>query len=108
MLWLLHSYMFFRAVQEGAHLFQGVTDSTMAHGEGWQYIQLGRFVERTDALVRLIGTHFTGLQNSLDQSVENEEYLEWVGLLNPAPPLKRIAKHTRLNSGLYASLSFFC
>src|SRR5271166_5612145 len=27
--WLLHSHVFFRAVQEGAHLFQGVTDSTM-------------------------------------------------------------------------------
>ncbi|MGA8152711.1 MAG: alpha-E domain-containing protein [Terriglobales bacterium] len=79
--WLLHSYIFFRAVQEGAHLFQGVTDSTMTHGEGWQYIQLGRFVERTDALARLIGTHFTWLHNSLDQAVESEEYLEWVGLL---------------------------
>jgi hypothetical protein len=52
---------FFRAVQEGAHLFHGVTDSTMSHGEGWQYIQLGRFVERTDALARLIGAHFCRL-----------------------------------------------
>ena len=46
--WMLKSHVFFRAVQEGAHLFQGVTDSTMSHGEGWQYIQLGRYVERTD------------------------------------------------------------
>src|SRR5271154_6039392 len=59
--WLLHSYVFFRAVQEGAHLFQGVTDSTMSHGEGWQYIQLGRYVERTDSLARLIGTYLTKL-----------------------------------------------
>jgi uncharacterized alpha-E superfamily protein len=55
--WLLNSHIFFRAVQEGAHLFHGLTDSTMSHGEGWQYIRLGRFVERTDALARLIGTH---------------------------------------------------
>ncbi len=40
---------FFRAVQEGAHLFQGVTDSTMSHGEGWQYIQL-RTLCRADRL----------------------------------------------------------
>ena len=58
--WLLHTHVFFRAMQEGSHLFQGVTDSTMSHGEGWQYIQLGRFVERTDELARLIGTHFGG------------------------------------------------
>lgn len=79
--WMLHSYVFFRAVREGAHLFQGVTDSTMSHGEGWHYIQLGRFVERTDAVARLIGAHFHRLPRPLDQPVESEEYLEWVGLL---------------------------
>lgn len=90
--WLLHSHVFFRAVQEGAHLFQGLTDSTMAHGEGWQYIQLGRFVERTDALARLIGTHFTWLHNSLDQAVESEEYLEWVGLLKSCAAFEAYCK----------------
>ena len=81
--WLLHSYVFFRAVQEGAHLFHGVTDSTMSHGEGWQYIQLGRYVERTDAVARLIGAYFSRLscRPRSDQAVESEEYLEWVGLL---------------------------
>src|ERR1022692_3964846 len=40
---LADSHAFFRSVQDGAHLFQGITDSTMSHGEGWHYIQLGRF-----------------------------------------------------------------
>jgi uncharacterized alpha-E superfamily protein len=44
----------------------GVTDSTMSHGEGWQYIQLGRFVERTDAVARLIGAYFSRLAIPLD------------------------------------------
>src|SRR5260370_35135830 len=56
--WILNSNELFRAVQEGAHLFQGVTDATMSHGEGWQYIQLGRYVERTNTLAALMGTHF--------------------------------------------------
>jgi uncharacterized alpha-E superfamily protein len=79
--WLLHSYVFFRAVRDGAHLFHGVTDTTMSHGEGWQYIQLGRYVERTDAVARLIGAYFSRLRYSADQAVESEEYLEWIGLL---------------------------
>jgi uncharacterized alpha-E superfamily protein len=79
--WLLHSYVFFRAVRDGAHLFHGVTDSTMSHGEGWQYIQLGRYVERTDAVARLIGAYLNRLPYLPDQAVESEEYLEWVGLL---------------------------
>ena len=90
--WLLHSHVFFRAVQDGAHLFHGVTDSTMAHGEGWQYIQLGRFVERTDALARLIGTHFARLPHSLDTAVESEEYLEWVGLLKSCAAFEAYCK----------------
>src|ERR1700678_3707009 len=90
--WLLHSYVFFRAVREGAHLFQGVTDSTMSHGEGWQYIQLGRFVERTDAVARLIGAYFSRLPYSHDLPVESEEYLEWVGLLKSCAAFEAYCK----------------
>ncbi len=90
--WQLNSHMFFRAVQEGTHLFHGVTDSTMSHGEGWQYIQLGRFVERTEALARLIGTHFRRLAVPLDQAVEHEEYLEWVGLLKSCAAFEAYCK----------------
>jgi uncharacterized alpha-E superfamily protein len=97
--WLLHSYVFFRAVRDGAHLFHGVTDSTMSHGEGWQYIQLGRFVERTDMVARLIGTYLRHLPdsmaNALDQTVESEEYLEWVGLLKSCAAFEAYCKkHT--------------
>jgi uncharacterized alpha-E superfamily protein len=79
--WLSHSHQFFRSVQDGANLFHGLADATMSHGEGFHYIQLGRYVERTDALTRLIGTHFNRVPRPLDQPVESEEYLEWVGLL---------------------------
>ena len=78
---LLESHVFFRTVQEGAHLFQGITDSTMSHGEGWHFIQLGRYVERTNGLAGLIGTHFSRLANPSDLAVEGADYLEWVGLL---------------------------
>jgi uncharacterized alpha-E superfamily protein len=113
------SYAFFRAVQDGAHLFQGVTDSTMSHGEGWHYIQLGRFVERTDAVARLIGTHFNRLPHALDQAVESEEYLEWVGLLKSCAAFQayckahtaelrplRVAEFLLLNPGFPHSVRF--
>ncbi len=37
---------FLQQVMEGVHQFQGVSDSTMSHGEGWQFIQVGRYIER--------------------------------------------------------------
>jgi uncharacterized alpha-E superfamily protein len=79
--WILHSQLFFRSVQDGAHLFQGLTDSTMSHGEGWYYIQLGRYVERTHALAALIGTQFSRISEPVERAVESDGYLEWVGLL---------------------------
>ncbi len=79
--WMLKSHGFFRTVQEAAHLFQGIADGTMSHGEGWQYIQLGRYLERTDTLASLMGTHFKRLVHPVDQAVESVEYLEWLGLL---------------------------
>jgi uncharacterized alpha-E superfamily protein len=49
---------FLREVREGSLLFQGITDSTMNHGEGWQFIQLGRYLERAVSVARLIDVHF--------------------------------------------------
>lgn len=93
--WVLRSHAFFQLVQEGAHLFQGVTDATMSHGEGWQYIQLGRYIERTDTLAKLMTTHFARITHLLDQAVENPEYLEWVGLLRGCTAFEAYCKaHT--------------
>ena len=88
----LNAHGFYRAVQEGAHLFQGVTDTTMSHGQGWHYIQLGRYVERTDALATVIGTHFSFLPHFVNQAVESEEYLEWVGLLKSCAAFEAYCK----------------
>lgn len=43
-----------RAVIDGVHLVEGITDATMGHGEGWQYLQAGRFVERAVATATLL------------------------------------------------------
>src|SRR5580698_8368908 len=64
---------FLRAIQDGAHSFQGITDSTMTHGEGWQFIQAGRYLERAVSLARLVGVHF---QEFYAQRSELEP-LEW-------------------------------
>jgi len=90
--WILHSQLFFRGALEGAHLFQGVTDSTMSHGEGWQYIQLGRFVERTHGLATLIGTHFRKFTQPWEYTIDTDEYLEWVGLLKDCAAFEAYCK----------------
>jgi len=93
--WILRSHDFFLSVLEGAYLFHGITDATMSHGEGWQFIQLGRYVERADTLTTLLETHFLRMTGNLEGPVEGAEYLEWVGLLGGCVALEAYCKaHT--------------
>jgi uncharacterized alpha-E superfamily protein len=79
---------FLQAVKEGAHLFQGITDSTMAHGEGWQFIQAGRSLERASALSILLGVHF---REFFGRGSEPEP-LEWIGLLRSCTAFEAYCK----------------
>jgi uncharacterized alpha-E superfamily protein len=92
---ILKSHDFFFLVLEGAYLFHGITDATMSHGEGWQFIQLGRYVERADTLTTLLETHFHRMTLPVEKPVEGAEYLEWVGLLRDCVALEAYCKaHT--------------
>jgi uncharacterized alpha-E superfamily protein len=66
---------------EGVHLFQGVTDSTMGHGEGWHFIQLGRYLERASATVKLLSVYPAAFWQHTERAPNSTDYLEWIGLL---------------------------
>jgi uncharacterized alpha-E superfamily protein len=72
---------FLNAVKDGSMLFQGITDSTMNHGEGWQFIRLGRCMERCVATAALLDAHFREFLRPPDALGEAADPLEWVGLL---------------------------
>jgi len=72
---------FLQAVISGAQLFHGVTDSTMNHGEGWHFIQIGRYIERAVASVKLLNVYVEEFWAHPERAMEGTEYLEWIGLL---------------------------
>lgn len=72
---------FLPTIIDGVHLFQGVTDTTLSHGEGWQFLQVGRFLERASATAKLLDIYQRDVFTQLDDSVDAYEYLEWIGLL---------------------------
>ena len=63
---------FLLSVDEGVHLFHGITDSSMSHNEAWQFIQIGRFLERATNTAILLDVHFRH---------HSHHHLEWIGLL---------------------------
>lgn len=72
---------FFREVKEGAQLFQGLTDSTMIHNEGWHFLQLGRYIERASYNAHFLDVQFRDLERSKDYPLIAEDFMDWVGLL---------------------------
>lgn len=76
---LRNHYEFFQQLRETSQLFQGITDSSMLHGEAWEFIQLGKFIERADKTSRVLDEEYhilrhAGLQAHLDT-------MEWTAVL---------------------------
>ena len=69
------------SVVDGIHLFKGVSDTTMIHGQGWQFIRLGRYLERADATATLLEVYQPDLFQPNEQDHSGYQYLELVGLL---------------------------
>src|SRR6202789_4161464 len=83
---------FLQQVMEAVHQFQGVSDSTMSHGEGWQFIQIGRYIERASATAMLLEAYHEDLWQHNDRIPEGNEYLEWMGLLRSATAFEAYCK----------------
>jgi len=72
---------FFNHIVQGAQLFQGITDSTMSHNEGWYFLQLGRYLERANYNAHFLDVQFRVLQQSPDYPLIANDFMDWVGLL---------------------------
>ena len=74
-----------RVIVEGVHLFAGVTDATMGHGEGWQYLQAGCFLERAASTATLLDAF---LIDAGDASRAALDQADWVALLRSCSALE--------------------
>lgn len=78
-------------VIEGKLLFQGITDATMGHGEGWHYLQVGRFLERADATAALLDVHFKNAGPGGRGA--HASHQELIGLLRSCAALEAYCRH---------------
>jgi uncharacterized alpha-E superfamily protein len=92
-IWHAGLHQFFANVKEGVHLFQGITDATMSHSEGWHFIRVGRFLERASATAALLDVHFQALlETQQSDTIESLDYLGWVGLLKSCASFEAYCK----------------
>src|SRR5262249_41006764 len=72
---------FCQAVECASHLFQGACDAALMHDEGWQFIQVGKFLERAEKTLRILDVQyrvFGGPNEDCDPAVAN---WHWVAVL---------------------------
>lgn len=81
-----------RAVIDGVRLFKGITNGTMSHGEGWQYLQVGHYLERSNATASLL-TLFVPGSTSATAMTEPRDQVEWVTLLEACSALEAYCRY---------------
>ena len=121
-IWHAEPHKFLNSVKEKIYLFQGITDGTMSHSEGWHFIRFGRFLERTMATAALLDTHFSiFLTEQIEYESEPLDYLSWVELLRSCASFEayckvytaalrpaQIAEFLLLNAEAPRSIRFAC
>lgn len=91
-IWNAQPHDFFQMVKWGTHLFQGVSDSTMNHGEGWHFIKVGRFIERASNTAALLKVHLNDEPGDHQQATSTDQYLNWVSLLRSCTAFEAYCK----------------
>jgi uncharacterized alpha-E superfamily protein len=72
---------FCRQVRMACHLFQGISQGTMSRNEAWQFIALGRRLERADKTTRLLDVKYFILLPSLEDVGTPYDDIQWSAVL---------------------------
>ena len=72
---------FYRQVMLSSMLFQGLTDQTQPHDQGWQFTQLGKYLERVDVTCRIIETKFSILRSADNLLAGAMRNIHWMAVL---------------------------
>lgn len=83
---------FYRSLVDSLHSFQGVTDATMNHGEGWQFLQVGKFLERADSTSRVLDIKYHILLPLGEQVGGNVDITQWMAVLRSCSAMEAFLK----------------
>lgn len=82
-------YEFFDKIRHGSQAFQGITNETMTHGEAYEFIQIGKHLERADKTVRIIDVKYASV-NQLREGPESS--LQLIAMLRSCSAFEAFRK----------------
>lgn len=87
---------FYRHIVDYSHQFHGTTDATLTHGEGWNFLQIGKHLERADASSRILDLKYHILLPGDEQVGGNLDTVQWQAVLKSCSALEAYRKiHNR-------------
>ncbi len=73
-------HRFCDAIRSGSHGFHGVTDATLPHDEGWEFLRIGWGLERSEMTARLVDAQYYNLYVTTEQLSANDNH-QWMAVL---------------------------
>jgi uncharacterized alpha-E superfamily protein len=92
MLALEEPHRFFKIIQMRSHLFTGLMDSTMSHGEAWNFARIGMMIERADKTSRILDVKYFMLLPQADLVNTPIDNIQWTAVLKSASAFEMFRK----------------
>jgi uncharacterized alpha-E superfamily protein len=86
---------FYRHVVDHSHQFHGSTDATVTHGEGWHFLQVGKYLERADSVSRILDLKYHMLLPTGERVGGTVDTVQWQAVLKSCSAFEAYRKiHT--------------
>ena len=82
----------FTEIKMASHLFVGITDATMSHGEGWHFGRVGRLLERADKTSRILDVKYFILLPAVTDIGTPFDDIQWAAVLKSASAFEMYRK----------------
>ncbi len=76
-----HRYDYLRSIITGVQTVNGMLAGSMTHDEGYEFLRLGRNLERADMTTRIIDVRSASLLPDMSEDLSPFENLQWVSVL---------------------------
>lgn len=93
-IWAGEPHRFYHGINQEVYRLQGITDARISRDQGWHFIQLGRYLERASEVADMLNVDFRELyaRGPGEEAVDQQTYLDWVGLLRGAAAYEAYSK----------------
>ena len=82
--WKHGAHEFYERIKEFSHTFSGLVDATIMHDEGYNFVQLGTFIERADKTTRILDIKYHILLPAASEVGGAVDTAQWVAVLRSA------------------------